>query len=222
MPADRVTRASPIHYMLVLDDSESMTNFAKDVNAAIQLFLEILQSKSNGGARSYARLTVLTFGAQVNTALCEYVGERDIPHTIKTPISGRSGSTNAAAAFEYAHALLQEYPGKASDFCPYVLFLSDGAFDNEDKAVIAAEKIHALNLQAGKPRIIALGFGDARLSALQRIASKHNGQPMAKLMTCVADLISLLPIIGSISVGNIETIRGADMLDAAFIEAMTI
>lgn len=194
MPAPRVTSQSPWHMVLVLDDSGSMSGTpCNNLNEAIKELIEALVTSSMG-QKPYFRVSVISFGSRAQT-LVEALPETELDETAVANFSGDSGTTNAAAALDEAARLLVRNPGSASDFEPFVFFLSDGVPDNEIAAIEAASKLKKLNIAAGMPRIVSLGFGDVDDSFMKRIASNAE---MYKKMKSSQDIVKLLPAIGTI------------------------
>src|SRR5947209_8035764 len=129
MPASRVTSTSPWHIVLVLDDSVSMEgNPAEEVNKAVAAMIDELKLMSMG-MKPYFKLSVITFGSRPDV-VCEAVSEQSVDMSKAASLKGDSGSTDAEAALEEAYRLLQKNPGVATDFTPYIFFLSDGAPDD--------------------------------------------------------------------------------------------
>src|SRR5262245_20872808 len=169
MPASRVDSKHPWHVVLVLDDSGSMSGApASDVNKAVAEMVTEMSALSGGGKKPYFRLSIVKFGSRPHRlAVC--AGEGDIDLSQVTTLDGNSGSTNAAAALDEVQTILSTNPGQPTDFTPYVFFLSDGAPDDAPAALAAGNGVKALQISAGAPIIVTIGFGsvnDAFMSSL--------------------------------------------------------
>lgn len=201
MPSNRVTSKSPWHIVLVLDDSGSMTaksgtgNTAacEDLNEAIRELIDALTTASMG-QKPYFRVTVISFGSNYQT-LAEYVSETDLDENTVASFTGSSGSTNVGAAFEEVERIFKKYPGVNSDFEPFVFFLSDGYPDNANAALDAVDKVKKIDIAAGSPRIVSLGFGDVDEGFMQKLASNSE---LYKKLDSSQEIIKLLPAIGTI------------------------
>lgn len=170
MPAERVTSATPWHVILVLDDSGSMAGEpARSLNAAVDGMFANMQAFSQG-KKPYYRLTVVSFGSHPKV-LAEAVSEQDIDIAAMTQFSGSSGSTDTAAALNKAIDVLRRNGGQPTDFTPYVFLMSDGVPDDDAAAVRAAETLKALEIPAGRPRLISIGTQEADEAFMKKIAS---------------------------------------------------
>lgn len=222
MPAKRVTQLTPIHWVLVLDNSGSMQNAAATVNAAIDQFVDVTRRMSNGGGKHYARFSVVRFGSKAEL-LISHQTERDIYRSNLKVIDAQSGGTNAAIALGKAIEVLQKFPGRETDHAPCVILLTDGVFDDAVQAVAKAHELQALDLASGKPKLIALGFGEANLDNLQMIATKTGPAriPMAKLCATPSDLMELLPMLGTIGF-DMPVHANSDGIESAWLSSLNL
>jgi uncharacterized protein YegL len=195
MPADRVWSNSPWHVVLVLDDSESMSGQpVKDVNQAVTTMVDEMKIIS-GGLKPYFKLSIVKFGS-VPKVLAECQSEQTINLNSAVSLAGNSGSTDAAAALSAAARVLEKNPGRDTDFTPYVFFLSDGAPDDEQAALKAADSLKKLSIAAGTPRIVSVGFGDVNDDFMRKVASTPE---LYKGFASSADMARFFPVIGTIA-----------------------
>lgn len=193
MPAERVWSNSPWHVVLVLDDSTSMEGDpVKAVNDAVGSMIDEMKIIS-GGLKPYFKLSVVKFGSAPHT-LAEYRSEQQVNVSGVTTLNGGSGSTDAAAALQAAARILTKNPGQATDFTPYVFFLSDGAPDSEGAALSAGDQLKALNIAAGTPRVVTIGIGDANDDFMRKLASTPE---LYKRLNNTNDLARFFPAIGT-------------------------
>lgn len=200
MPAVRVTSASPWHIVLVLDDSGSMSDKpAADLNQAVGGMISELQVISQG-RKPWFRVSVIAFGSRPRV-LAEFQSEQQIDVASVTTFNGSSGGTDMAAALAEAADLLRRNPGQATDFTPYVFLMSDGAPDDPASAEEAARQLKQLNIAAGTPRLITVGFGAVVDALMRRLASQSE-----LYIKCRSshDLTNLFPVIGS----TVATVTG--------------
>lgn len=213
MPARKVTTKNPLHILLLLDNSGSMEGSASlDVNRAVDALATELVGRSQGG-KPYFKLSLIRFGSNPEVVF-EVLDAKQLVSDPQRCIDGQGGSTNAAAALDEAAALLKRHPGASTDFEPLVMFLSDGEFDDANAAVQAAGRLKSLQIAAGSPRIITLGFGSASDQVMRQVAS--NSEVFGRLPTPAA-LARLLPVIGSSTLG---TTGGADEMLDVIAESM--
>ena len=195
MPANRVTSETPWHIVFLIDDSVSMAhNGGSDaVNEAMQVMLDELSLKTKG-LKPYFSISIVSFGSDFrDIAIAK--SEQEIDEDAVTLFKGTSGTTNAAAALARAQAILEGHPGRATDFDPFVFFLSDGQPDNEPLALAAGDQLKSCALPAGKPVIVTIGFGDAKDSFMQALAS--NPEMYIRLQNA-KQIVTFLPAIGTI------------------------
>ena len=209
MPANRVTSNSPWHLILVLDDSGSMSGQpSSDVNQAVIALVDEMKLLSQG-LKPYFKLSVVVFGSHARSA-CEAVSENAVDMTAITALSGSSGSTNAAAALQEANAILLRNPGKATDFVPYVFFLSDGAPDDVGTALAAGTALKGLSVAAGTPHLVTIGFGSVNDSFMSQLASNPE---LYKKLANSREIVKLFPSIGTMA----QTATGAAGVDQAIM-----
>jgi len=209
MPAERVRSQSPWHLVLVLDDSKSMEGApAEHVNNAVQMLISELKVLS-GGSKPYFKLSVIQFGSRPNV-LVEAVNEQGVDARQLSSLDGSSGGTDAAAALRETYGLLSRHPGVATDFTPFVFFLSDGAPDDSIAALEAGRMLKALDIPAGMPRIITIGFGDANDAFMSQLASSPE---LYKRLKSPQDIGKFLPAIGTRITPRIAT--GAAAIEKA-------
>lgn len=193
MPANRVTSKAPWHIALVVDDSASMKGTkANSVNEAIKELIDTLVTASMGH-KPYFKVSVISFGSHFRT-LSEAVPETQLEEAVVASFSGSSGSTNIAAALDETARILQAHPGEETHFEPFVFLFSDGYPDDRDAAAQAAARITSLNLPAGQPRLVTLGFEDVDGEFMANIASNPE---LYKKLDPPQDIIRLLPTIGT-------------------------
>jgi uncharacterized protein YegL len=130
--------------------------------------------------------------------LAEAKGERDIDINTIANFSGSSGSTKYSEAFARAAEVLKRNPGKDTDFRPYVFFFSDGHPnpDDVDDALEKMKELKHLNIAAGNPTIVTLGFGDLDRAIMKQVA---NNPELFKEIKGPEELVRLLPAIGTIA-----------------------
>jgi uncharacterized protein YegL len=185
MPAERVTSKNPWHIVLILDDSGSMVGTpASQVNQGVSAMIEELKLISQG-MKPYFKVSVIKFGSD-SEVLCEAVSENNVDLNLVATLQGDSGSTNAAAGLNEAYELLKRNQGESTDFTPYVFFFSDGAPDDENEALNAANRLKSLVVQAGEPRIVTVGAGHPNDGFMSKVASnvelyKFFGQDFSKV-----------------------------------------
>jgi uncharacterized protein YegL len=209
MPASRVTSNSPWHIVLVLDDSGSMTGDpAEEVNNAVTAMIDELKLMSMG-MKPYFKLSVITFGSRPEV-VCEAVNEQSVDMNRAAALRGDSGSTDAAAALDEAYNLLQRNPGTATDFTPYIFFLSDGAPDDGTSALTAGDKLKKLSIAAGTPKLVTIGFGSVNDDFMQKLASNPE---MYKKLQDYKQIVKIFPAIGTIA----QTATGTEGMDQAIM-----
>lgn len=209
MPADRVTTKTPWHIVLVLDDSYSMQGDpAANVNKAVETMIDEMRVMSNG-TKPYFKVSILRFGSDVEP-LCTAVSEQAIDMSSVTTLAGESGSTNAAGALDAAVRLLEANPGQATDFTPYVFFLSDGEPDDAGAALKAGSALKSLAVAAGTPRLITIGFGDANDDFMRNLATNKE---LYKKLNDHREVTRLFPQIGTIASSQV----GIQAVDTAIM-----
>lgn len=209
MPASRVTSKNPWHLVLLLDDSQSMEGEpSNDLNEALKEMIAELKMLSMG-QKPYFKVSVVSFGSGYSNLL-EAQSETNIDEDDLANFSGKSGSTNAAAALDEAARILKANPGEETDFEPFVFFLSDGYPDNADLALKSGSEIKGLDLASGRPRIVTLGFGDVDENFMKSLASNAE---LYKKLSSSADIRKLLPAIGTIG----TQVEGAAQVEEAIV-----
>lgn len=210
MPALRVTSKSPWHVVFVIDDSGSMSGRpANDVNEAMETMIEEMRLLSQG-KKAYFKVSVVSFGSSC-TVLATAQSEQSIDLAAVTGFAGQSGTTNAAAALAEALDILTAHGGEPTDFEPFIFFLSDGAPDNDALALATADKIKALQIPAGQPRIVAIGFGQPKDQFMTALASNPE---LYKKLSKSSDIKTFLPAIGTMA----GTGTGADGVAKAIMQ----
>ncbi|MDX6406860.1 MAG: molecular chaperone DnaK [Blastocatellia bacterium] len=209
MPASRVNSMSPWHIVLVLDDSGSMIGSpADEVNNAVTAMIDELKLMTSG-MKPYFKLSVITFGTRPEL-VCEAVSEQAVDMNKAASLKGDSGSTNAEAALEEAYQLLRKNPGAATDFTPYIFFLSDGAPDDVDAALAAGDKLKKMSIAAGTPKLVTIGFGPVNDDFMQKLASNTE---MYKKLQDYRQIVKIFPAIGTIA----QTATGTEGMDQAIM-----
>lgn len=209
MPADRVTQKTPWHVVLVLDDSLSMGGGpAKEVGKAVEAMIVEMRLISSG-MKPYFRVSIVRFGSQP-VVLCEAKSEQEIDLDSVTTMAGKSGSTNATAALNEVIRILRAQPGEATDFNPYVFFLSDGEPDDASSALQAGQTLKTLAIAAGTPRLVTIGFGAVNDGFMANLASNKE---LYKKLNDVREITRLFPQIGTIAQSQV----GVAGVDAAIM-----
>jgi len=201
MPPLRVTRKTPMHIILIADDSGSMQEDQafEHANRGIREWLLELQLQSKA-QKDHFWTSVIVFGSRVRIE-----GEALRLHDIDpefAPIQGRSGSTDMAAALACAREILDRNPPKATDCPPWIFLYTDGQADDEHKALREAKALKETNLACGPPIIVTIGFRDARADFLQQVATR----PEYYLPCPDSDqLANMIPEVGTLVVkGTID------------------
>ena len=195
MPANRITSESPWHVVLVLDDSGSM---AGNPSALLCESLKSMHAEMEitaKGTKPYFRVSIIAFGSSAKV-IAEAQSEKDIDIDSVATFSGSSGSTAAHTALSFAYDLLKQHPGKATDFRPFVFFLSDGQPDDAHAARMAADKVKTLDIPAGQPTIITVGFGSVDKPFMEAIASAPE---LFVHLQSPAELTKFFPAIGTVA-----------------------
>lgn len=207
---------SPMHIILVADDSGSMAGKPADlVNTAIRKWLNELLWMSKEGTRDYFFFTLITFGTHAKV-YGRMHGQADSDDRIPLPevaidslqpITGQSGGTNIGAALRKAIDVLRRHRPKPTDCYPFVYLYTDGKADDPEQALRAAEELRRMELPCGKPRLVVLGFHEADRGFLEKLAGNAE-----YYFHCdnSATLAALLPDIGSIHATH--SLREADTL----------
>ncbi len=190
----RISSRSPLHLVLVLDNSGSMAGKSSyDLNEAIRKLLDILRTASLGQKPSF-RISIISFGSDVKV-LAEAQSETEIDVDRVTTFNGDSGSTNATEALNETLRILSSSPGTHADVPAFVLLLSDGHPDDPESAKVAARRLRELALPSGFPRLVCLGLGEADDSFMSEIASSPG---LYKKLQTSRDIVTVLPAIGTI------------------------
>jgi uncharacterized protein YegL len=196
MPANRVTSHSPWHVVLLIDDSGSMSGPpAGAVNDALKHLISEMEMASQG-KKPYFKVSIIAFGSSPKV-IAEAAPETQIDIDAIATFKGDLGGTDAAAAFSEASALLTRNGGTSSDFTPFVFFFSDGAPNSQADAKREAEALKKLDIPAGSPWVISVGFGDAVVESFMRdVASTTE---LYRHLRTPSDIISFLPAIGTVA-----------------------
>jgi len=214
----RITGKSPMHMVLVADDSGSMKgDAAQAATKAIHAWVNELYVATRG-KKPYFRFSLVSYGSAPNI-VAEALDVRDVD--VKPfVLDGSSGRTNLVAALAAVRQIVMR-DGATEEHCPPVVFLfTDGkptdenGHDTAAAAQAALAEAHALKtvpLPCGSPYIVALGFGDASDTFLREVASTP--QLYHRLPNAQA-LIALLPDIGTPTVGG----EGDEGTVGAFLE----
>lgn len=202
----RITSKSPMHMVLVADDSGSMQGEpAAAATKAIHAWVNELYVATRG-KKPYFRFSLVSYGS-APTIVAEALDVRDV-EVKPFVLDGTSGRTNLIDALAAVRQILAR-DGATEEHCPPVVFLfTDGRPTDEQgtatpavaSATIAeAQALKAMPLPCGSPFIVALGFGEASDTLLQQLASTpalYHRLPSAQA------LIALLPDIGTPTVGG--------------------
>jgi Mg-chelatase subunit ChlD len=203
----RITGKSPMHMVLIADDSGSMKGPpSAAATTAIHAWVNELYVKTRG-RKPYFQFSLVSFGS-IPTIVVEKTDVRDIDVT-SFVLQGGSGYTNLADALATVRQILAR-DGATADHCPPFVFLfTDGKptepnGQTSDAAAQAAQDaataLKMLPLPCGSPFVVALGFGNVSDSFLQQVASAP--QLYHRIPNAQA-LIQLLPEIGT------PTVEGA-------------
>lgn len=212
MPANRVTSRNPWHVVFVLDDSGSMQNGpAASVNEALRATLDELEILS-AGSKPYFKISIVVFGSHAEV-LAEAESEQAIDATAIAVLQGSRGTTDAAGALDVALDLLRRNPGSSTDFTPYVFFMSDGAPNDRNAALQAGDRLKGLDIDAGSPHIVTVGFGQTDDDFMRKLA--HNPEMYKKLKT-PQELTALFPNIGTIA--SVTAQGGTAAIDQAIMD----
>lgn len=196
MPADRVTSLSPWHVVLLLDDSDAIFGTtAAELNSVVREILAEMDVASKG-LKPYFRLSIIAYG-ETATVLEEYKDAREIDQDRVATLSGGAGSPNLANAIAAAKDLLARYPGKPTDFRPYVFAFSAGGRDKPNpQALRAATDLKRLRIQAGSPKVVMIALGNADHKALAPLASTPS---LSRRPKDLDSLQRLFPPIGTVA-----------------------
>lgn len=218
--AKRITRQSPIHIVLVADDSKSMAgDSAAAATKALQLWLNELCVAARG-KMPYFRVSLVIFGSDAailsdrdNKFRAENMDVLDVDLS-GFSLNGTSGTTNLAAALRLVREILLRDGATASWCPPFVFVFTDGQPTDAgghptpeavQAALDEAARLKLLSLPNGSPFLVALGFGDAKDDFMRQLASKpslYHRLPNAQA------LVNLLPSIGTPTVEGRGTIAG--------------
>lgn len=214
----RITRQSPVHIVLVADDSGSMHGApAAAATEAIHQWLNELHVAARG-RMPYFRFSLVIFGSTAtivaddqNSFRAENLNVVDVDIT-GFQLHGASGSTNLAAALRLAADVVSRDGATTAHCPPFVFVFTDGRPTDErghptpaaaQAALDAAAQLKLLALPCGSPFVITLGFGDAWDDFMAKLATKptlYHRLPNAQA------LIKLLPSIGTPTVEGKGTI----------------
>lgn len=202
----RITGKSPMHMVLIADDSGSMKGDpAAAATKAIHAWVNELYVATRG-KKPYFRFSLISFGS-TPTVVAEALDVRDID--VKPfVLDGSSGRTNLVAALAAARQIVSR-DGATAEHCPPVVFLfTDGKPTDENghetplatnAALAEAQALKATPLVCGSPFIVALGFGEASDAFLSQVASTPG---LYRRLKSAQELIALLPDIGTPTVGG--------------------
>lgn len=191
----RVCSDSPMHIILIADDSGSMRGpAAQQVNKGIQRWLNELLFLSLQGEKYWFYFSLITFGTRPRVLDTNIpLPELNIDHI--APIAGQSGGTNIAPALERAIQVLKEHPPKPTDCPPFVYLYTDGKADDPKMALHIAAQLKALDLPCGRPRLVVLGFFEADKEFCEKLASTPEFYVQCDDS---ATLANILPEVGSL------------------------
>src|SRR5262249_32622314 len=105
------------------------------------------------------------------------------------------------AGLYLAMDILKRNPGRATDFRPFVFFLSNSHIDDPIAAINVARQLEMLDIPAGAPTIVSIGLADSDRGFMELIASRKE---LVLIVEKFADLVRLFPTIGT-AVGTIRT-----------------
>jgi uncharacterized protein YegL len=215
-----ISSASPVHLMLLADNSGSMRQLtastftaAQVASQAIRAWVGALQSKSKY-SKPWFRFSLIVFEKDVDV-WCKNVDVNTL-NTDALALEGVQGArTNLTAALDTARQILEETPPAATDCAPYVFLYSDGQADDPDGAVASAKALKELQLPCGSPTIVALGFGNADDEFMSTVATTRAAShdpnivfPFYVKLAKPDDLLGLLPSLGT-PAGNMDTYEDA-------------
>ena len=219
MPANRVTSEHPWHVVFLIDDSISMSSNGGStaVNEAMQYMMDEMEQRTKG-LKPYFKISIVSFGSDYQDVAVAK-SEQDIDTNHVTQFKGNSGTTNAAAALIRACEILESHPGRTTDFEPFVFFLSDGQPDNEALALQAGDRLKAMTIASGQPRVVTIGFGQVNDGFMRSLAS--NPEVYKRLQTA-DEIVHLLPAIGTIVGGGGSGGAQSALVDIANTSVSTI
>jgi uncharacterized protein YegL len=203
----RITGKSPMHMVLVADDSGSMKGApAADATRAIHAWVNELYVKTRG-KKPYFRFSLVSFGS-APAVVAEAMDVRDVDVT-SFVLAGDAGSTNLTDALMTVRQILARDGATAEHCPPFVFLFTDGRpTDPTGKmndaaaqtAQDAASALKMLPLACGSPFIVTLGFGAVVDAFLQQLASAPN---LYHRISSAQELIQLLPEIGTPTVEGV-------------------
>ncbi|MDI3291656.1 VWA domain-containing protein [Polyangium sp. 15x6] len=197
----KITSKSPMHMVLVVDDSGSMRGDpAALATKALRAWVSELDVATQG-TRPYFRFSLIQFGSQP-TIVAENLDVRKVDVT-DFQLAGESGSTNLAAALNAAREVLLR-DGATSAHCPPFVFLFTDGHPTDSNghtseaatqaALDAAGALKVLPLPCGSPFLVALGYGDINDDNMRKLASRPD---LYHRLPNMAALVKVLPSIGT-------------------------
>lgn len=188
----RIQGTSPMHIVLIADDSESMEGApAASVTEAIQEWILQLQQATRG-KQPYFRFSLITFGTSADVVV-EARSINDIDGS-QLVIDGTSGSTNLTDALHQTRDILIRDQATSSHCPPFVFIYTDGHADDPREALQAAAQLKDAALPCGAPRVVTLGFGSVNDTFLKQVATSPE---FYKRVPSADSLVRLLPAIGT-------------------------
>jgi hypothetical protein len=71
--------------------------------------------------------------------------------------------------------------------------------DEKQKALDVGDRLKALRLASGEPRLVTIGIGDADDSFMQKLATSRHGEPRYRRLKDPDDMKYFFPTIGTVA-----------------------
>lgn len=203
----QITGASPMHIVVVADDSGSMETVGQDgkraadhATMAIQDWVAELKLQTKG-LKPWFKFTLMHFGSECG--IDAEAAELNNIEVEEFQLDGTSGSTRMDLALMTVIDLLRRTPCKGTDCPPFVFLFTDGVPDAgyEQATLDAAAQLKSLSLPSGSPRLVTIGFGAMDAELLRQLATTPD---FFKPIANSRDLVRMLPKMGT------PTKRGGD------------
>ena len=204
MPAERVTKQSPCHVVLVLEDSNTMAGLlSHSLNEAFGEFLGVVTTL-NRDERPGILTTIISYGSGA-TIWCEYASEREIERGFRLTLRGDSGASNLGNALRTAEEALSRNPGKDSDFVPYVIIVAASASTDGVAAADFAHRVLGLQLPSGQPRVVLISLSEEIFKFQKKLAANIPVFGLVPNADVLVQILSAIPgILIKTSAGSRE------------------